>query len=51
MMPRWKAALLLATLLVWFVPFCAWVGFRREGARLLKDVPGALRWVVLGRWS
>lgn len=49
MMPRWKSALLLITLPLWFLPLCAWVGFLEGGLHTLREVPAAIRWAFLGQ--
>jgi len=48
MRPRWQVALFLLTLPVWFVPACAWVGYREAGRSTLKELPRALRYLTRG---
>lgn len=49
MKPRWLIALAILTLPIWFVPVCAWAGYRAHGRDTLRDVPGAIRYVLRGR--
>lgn len=49
MQPRWKTALLLLSLPVWFLPALIYVGWKEAGRYTWQDLPDAFMWAVFGK--